>query len=185
MLLPPPRLSRRLSRLLNEFFKICWLVPSDVGEDERIIRAIYSPYHIDKHNKLKHQAYDPTPRTDEISTMRLEHMGAPFCRLRAKSMENPDKVLRGLAVLNVSAIVSNGMQVVDSRQQYCGHADIKLLIAEVANRRHGEPLPPIVGKKFKDLKEQLLKCSTLYIDPNTSDRNQDISRYLERVENHC
>jgi hypothetical protein len=100
-------------------------------------------------------------------------------------MENPDKVLRGLAVLNVSAIVSNGMQVVDSRQQYCGHADIKLLIAEVANRRHGEPLPPIVGKKFKDLKEQLLKCSTLYIDPNTSDRNQDISRYLERVENHC
>jgi hypothetical protein len=184
MPLPPRPLSRRVSRLLNRFLEICWLVPLDVAEDERIIRAIYSPYHVDKHNRLKHQAYDPTPGTDEISTMRLEHMGAPFCRVKAKSIENPKKVLAGLAVLKVATVVSKGMQVVDSRQQYCGHADIRLLIAEIANRQKGEPLSPVVGKHFRDLKEQLLKSSTFFSDPNPNERNRANRNFLERVENH-
>jgi len=58
---PAPRLSRRASKLLNKLVGICWLVPAEVEGEERLIRAIYSPYHVDSHNNLKHQAYDPTP----------------------------------------------------------------------------------------------------------------------------
>lgn len=181
---PARPLSRKASALLNQLFKCCWLVPVTVAEDERIIRAIYSPYHVDKHNKLKHQAYDPTPGTDEISAMRLEHMGAPFCRRRAKSFENPRKTLAGLAVLKVATIVSKGMRVVDSRHWFCGHADIRLIIDELVNRQSGEPLSPEVGKRLKDLKEQLVKSSTFFSDPNPAQENRRNRDFLERVESH-
>jgi hypothetical protein len=159
-------------------------VPVEVEVDERLIRAIYSPYHVDKHNKLKHQAYDPTPGTDEISTMRLEHMGAPLCRSKAKSFQNPPKIMAGLAMLRVATVVSRGMRVVDSRWHYCGHADIRLLIAELVNRQKGEPLPPEVGKQFRDLKEQLVRSSTFFSDPNPNKSNRRSREFLARVENH-
>jgi hypothetical protein len=185
---PAPRLSRRASKLLNKLVRLCWLVPVKVEGDERIIRAIYSPHHVDRHNRrLKHQAYDPTPGTDEISTMRLEHMGASFCRKKAKSFQNlrtnPPKIMAGLAVLQVATVTAKGMPVVDSRRQYCGHADIKLLIAELLNRQKGEPPPPHIGKKFKDLKDELVKSSTYFSDPNPREKNRRNREFLRRVEN--
>src|SRR5271154_4104737 len=110
--LPAHPLARKASKLLNRFFNVCWLVPVNVAEDERIIRAIYSPFHVGKNNKLKHQAYDPTPQTDEISVMRMEHMGAPHCRRKAQLFENltKKKEYHGLAVLKVAAVHLSGMQ---------------------------------------------------------------------------
>lgn len=181
---PPPRLSRRASKLLNKLVGICWLVPLEVEQDERIIRAIYSPYHVDKHNKVKHQAYDPSPGTDEVSTMRLEHMGAPLCRRKAKSFQTPKKILAGLAVLRVETIVSEGICVVDSRRQFCGHADIRFLIPELAKLRKGEPPPPDVGKRLKDLKDKLVKSSTFFSDPRPDEANRRSRDFLSRIENH-
>ena len=57
------------------------------------------------------------------------------------------------------------MDVVDSRKQYCGHADIKLLMQELKTREPGEPLPAEVLKKFKDLKDSLLNASSYVPDP--------------------
>lgn len=183
---PRPRLLRRASKLLNRTVGICWLVPRNVGGDERIIRAIYTPFHVGSDNKLKHQAYDPTPTTDEISTMRLEHMGAPFCRRKAKTFENPSKqkVLAGLAVLRVETVVSKGMRVVDSRKYYCGHADIRLLIPELIGHPKGTPLPPEIGKRLKDLKKELIKGSTFFRDPNPDKKNWRNRKFLKQVENH-
>jgi hypothetical protein len=116
--------------------------------------------------------------------MRLEHMGAPLCRRKAKSFENPAKTLAGLAVLRVAAIASTGMRVIDSRRHYCGHADIRYLIAELMTRQKGEPLPPEAGKRFKDLKEHLVRSSTFFSDPNPDAKNWRNRSFLGRVEEH-
>jgi hypothetical protein len=181
---PVHPLSRKASKLLNQLFKICWLVPVNVAEDERIIRAIYSPFHVDKHNRLKHQAYDPTPKTDEVSVMRMEHMGASLCRRKAQSFENlpKKKEYRGLAVLKASPLELHGMRILDSRRHFCGHADIHLMIEELATREGGEPLSPEVGKKFKDLKEALVKASTFVTDPQPQLNNRRSRRFISKVE---
>ena len=162
-------LLRTVSKLLNSLFSLCSLVPLHVADNERIIRAIYSPYHVSKQNRLKHQAYDPTPKTDEISTMRFEYMGQRFCKRKAKSFEDPKvkKEYRGFAILSVRAIRKAKMQVIDSRKWYCGHADIKLLIGElIQNREPQEPLSAEAGKRLKDLKNALLAASKYLPDPN-------------------
>jgi hypothetical protein len=143
-------------------------MPVHVSDDERIVRAIYSPYHLDKKNNLKHQAYNPTPKTDEISVMRFEHMGARLCKRKAKCFENPAqrKVYRGFAVLKTSVVRTSDMGVVDSRRHYCGHADIKFLMQELQTLEPNEPLPAEAGKKFKDLKDSLLHASNYITDPN-------------------
>jgi len=161
-------LLRTASRFLNPLFSLCSLVPVHAADDERILRAIYSPYHV-KNNRLKHQAYDPTPGTDEISTMRFEYMGARFCKKKAKSFEDPanKKEYRGFAVLKVGRIRNAGMQVLDSRRWYCGHADIKLQMAELTQQRQPqEPLSPQAGKQLKDLKDALLQASNYLPDPD-------------------
>jgi hypothetical protein len=153
-----------------------------VENDERLVRAIYSPYHVDKHSRPKHQAYDPTPGTDEVSTMRLEHMGAGLCRAKARSFQNPKKVLAGLAVLRVETVKLLGMGVVDSRRHFCGHADIRFLIAELAVAKKGEPPPPEVGKRLKDLKERLVKSSTFFSEAHPNRPNWRNRDFLSRVE---
>jgi hypothetical protein len=165
-------LSRTASKLVHLLFKLCWLMPVHVSDDERIARAIYSPHHLDKKKKrLKHQAYDPTPKTDEISVMRFEHMGIRLCKRKAKSIENPahKKVYRGFAVLRTKAVRTSDMDVVDSRKLFCGHADIKLLMPELQMLEPGEPLPAEAGKRLKDLKDALLGASNYVPDPNPED----------------
>jgi hypothetical protein len=166
------RIASRLRTRLSELWR--WLVPVHVSDDERIVRAIYSPYHVKK-NQLKHQAYDPTPKTDEISVMRFEHMGTRSCKSKAKSLEDPpqhrespaqQKVYRGFAVLRTSVVRDSTMEVVDSRRRYCGHADIKLLMPELRTLEPGEPPSAELGKKLKDLKADLLRASSYVPDPN-------------------
>jgi hypothetical protein len=168
-------LSRIPSKLLNRLFKLCWFTPVRVSSDERILRAIYSPFHVGKNNRLKHQAFDPTPKTDEISVMRLEHMGECLCKSKAKSFENPakKKKYRGFAVLRVSTVRDSDMDVVDSRKYYCGHADVKLRLPELYAAEPGEPMPPELGKRLKDLKAALLLSSNYEVD-----QHPDLLRWL-------
>ena len=58
------------------------------------------------------------------------------------------------------------MEVVDSRPQYCGHADIKFLMEELKTMEPNEPLAPEALKRFKDLKNALLGASNYLPDPN-------------------
>ncbi len=170
------RLLRTASKFLNPLFSLCWLVPITVADDERILRAIYSPYHVNRHNKLKHQAYNPTPKTDEISVMRLEYMGARFCKQKAKSFENPAnrKEFRGFAVINVGRVRKGdkgNMDVVDSRRHFCGHADIKLLIEELnADREPQEPPSAETTKRLSDLQDALLAACDYFPDPNPNSK---------------
>lgn len=161
-------LLQTVPRLLNQRFKLCWLVPRRVSNHERIVRAIFSPYHVDSKRRLKHSAYDPTPKTDEISIMRLDYMGSSLCKRKAQSFENlaKKKEYRGLAVLNVGAVRNIEMAVGDSREHFCGHGDIKFLIEELRHREPGEPLSAEANKRFKDLKDMLVSVSNYVPDPD-------------------
>lgn len=181
-LLQPP-LSIRLSKFLNRVFSLCWLVPLAVADDEQLLRAIYSPYHINKNNKLRREAYTPSPKTDEISSMRLQYMGAPLCRKKARFFEMPEKkkYYRGFAMLKVSTVRSQGMQVLDSRRHFCGHADIRYMIEELVGRESSEPLSPELGKRLKDLQNFLLSASTYISDPEPRTESQP-SSFVSSIE---
>lgn len=56
-----------------------------------IVRGICSPYHVSSKGKLKPEAYDPTPETDEVSVMRADYLGVDGCKEKAKALENQEK----------------------------------------------------------------------------------------------
>ena len=88
-----------------------------------------------------------------------------------------------MAVLNVRTVRAKEMEVIDSRQEFCGHTDIKLMVNELINREKGEPLPPEIGKRVKDLKDILVKASTFVHDPIPSATNKNSRKFLSQIEN--
>ncbi len=140
--------------------------PIDIDDSENIARAIFSPYHI-KNGKIKPQAFQPTSGTDEISVMRLDWIGFNLCKQKAKQMErltaNPPKTYVTLALLVAKKIREGGLNIIDSRIQFDGHADIKLGIKVI----QGEPLPPDQLIKLNELKEYLVMHTKLHVDDNS------------------
>jgi hypothetical protein len=174
------RLLRTVPRLLNQFCKLCWLVPRLVSSDERIVRAIYSPYHYDlKKKRLKPAAYNPSVNTYDVSVMRIEYIGEDLCKQKALSFENPsaDKKYQGFSVLRVERVRSTSMDVIDSRESFCGHADIKLQIADINSKLEpNEPPSAIDGERLKKLKEALLEASKFFPDTDTASLKWTVGR---------
>jgi hypothetical protein len=137
--------------------------PREIGDAEAIARGICSPYHVTTNGKLKPAAYEPTPDTDEVSTMRVDWIGSDACKRHAKALEDPshDKVYRGLAILSAGQIRQRGGAIIDTREQFVGHADIKLGITP----RKGEPLPPEQLKEFRDRTKALANLANYFPDP--------------------
>jgi hypothetical protein len=94
----------------------------EIGDAEVIARGICSPFHVRSNGKLKPEAYEPTPETDEISTMRVDWIGSDACKKRAKDLEDPDheKVYRGLAILSAKQINQCGVTIIDTREVFLG-----------------------------------------------------------------
>src|ERR1700720_3288577 len=107
-------------------FLLGW--PREIAPNEPIVRGICSPYHVSSSGKLKPEAYDPTPDTDEVSILRADWIWPRRTKQRAKRVADPSKkkVYRGLAVLTPHEITTAGAAIVDTREHYRGHADIKL-----------------------------------------------------------
>jgi hypothetical protein len=103
--------------------------------------------------------------------MRLDYMSADACKARAKRLENPNakKEYRGLAVLRVAAVRLTGADVVDSRINFCGHADIKLGIPELTSEYiPEEPYSPELTLRLHDFANKFVASSSrFYPDPNT------------------
>jgi len=140
--------------------------PLEVENEEIIVRGLCSPYHwsVSK-NKLKPEAFEPTPGTDEVSVMRYVILNANGCKEKAKAIADPseNKIYQGVACLRASAIRSAGVDVVDSRIEYLGHADIKLGISRPTN---GDPPSPQDVKRLRQIGKDLLKITKTYLDPN-------------------
>jgi hypothetical protein len=139
------------------------LWPRDIADDEAIARGICSPYHVKK-GKLQPNTYNPPYDTDEVSVMRVNWIGADACKQRAKELENPaeNKVYKGLAVLSARQIWDNGAAVVDTREVFEGHADIRHGITP----SKGEPPPPEELKALRDRTKALANLAKYYPDPD-------------------
>ena len=143
-------------------------LPREIGDAEVIARGIFSPYHVNN-GKLKLNAYWPPYDSDEVSVMRGSWIGADACKRQAKSLENPSqrKIYRGLAVLSAAQIRKSGAKIVDTRERFEGHADIKHGI--VPSR--GEPLPPEQLQILRDRAKALAELANYYPDPDPPSLN--------------
>lgn len=137
--------------------------PREIADDEAIARGICSPHHV-KNGRLTPNAYRAPYDTDEVSVMRANWIGADACKSRAKTLENLNehKVYRGLAILSVSQTRQSGAGIIDTREIFEGHADIRHGIIE----KRGEPLPPEELKKLRDRCKALAALANYYPDPD-------------------
>lgn len=100
-------------------------LPLEIAPDEIIVRAIKTPYHLDKKKKrLKPAAFRPQPERDDVSVMRKRHLGNDGCK--NKAVEIAKTFYIGLAAVRAEEIVEAKASVVDSREdQFVGHAHIE------------------------------------------------------------
>jgi hypothetical protein len=137
--------------------------PSEIADEEAIARGICSPYHV-KRGKLKPDAYLPPYNSDEISVMRASWIGADACKRHAKTLENlsEGKVYKGLAILSAQQIRQSGAELIDTRNVFEGHADIRHGIIQ----RRGEPLPPEQLMKLRGRAKALASIANYFPDPD-------------------
>jgi hypothetical protein len=110
-------------------------LPTDIGGDENIVRAIFCPSHVKLGStEVKHQAFRSRPGTDDVSVIRHSYMGSDFCKQKGKEIEAgwPKNFFVGLSVIRAASIRECESTVHDSREEYCGHAHIS----------HGFIFPP-------------------------------------------
>ena len=142
--------------------------PIEIKNDENIVRAICSPFHIKNGIQLKHQAFRPPAGSDEVSVMRPDWIRADACKIHAKNISNlnsnPPKQYEGLAVISAEKIRDTKAEVIDSRHLFQGHADIKHG-CEFAIKK-GEPEDPKVLEKLNERNKRLAEMANYHRDPN-------------------
>lgn len=88
------------------------------------------------------------------------------CKLVTKLIvATPDRRLNGFAVISVAGVRACNAEIVDTRSQYLGHADLRIGIA----RRKGEVLPPAEKLLYDERLEALHKSCKYIPDPNPDD----------------
>jgi hypothetical protein len=142
--------------------------PREIGDAEAIARGICGRYHV-KNGKLKLDAYWPPYDSDEVSVMRVSWIGPDACKQRAKALENPiqGKIYTGLAILSAKQIRDSGAGMIDSREIFEGHADIKHGIVP----SKGEPPPPEMLQVLHDRAKALATLANYYPDPDPASLN--------------
>jgi hypothetical protein len=137
-------------------------IPIEIDGEEKIVRIIRTPSHINKKGKLAPAAFRSKAGTDEVSVIRQSYVGTKFCKSKGKEIM-ADAYL-GLAVLIVKDIRHTGSAIEDSRDEFCGHAHIS----------HGvilspdEPPNSEINLFITERCRELVKVTSLYIDPDPS-----------------
>jgi hypothetical protein len=107
------------------------LMPRDVRDDEKIVRAIKTPYHFDqKKLKLRPAAFVPPAGGSDVSVVRTVN-GESFAAEQARQVSKPSEYV-GVAVAEALNFRSLGTEVYDYKEDFCGHAHLN----------HGIPVPP-------------------------------------------
>jgi hypothetical protein len=78
---------------------------------------------------------------------------------------SPPKIYAGLAFIRASDIRGHGSEVVDSREEYLGHADIR---HGIAAQKQGVALPPALAKALNDRAKAIAKSAKYVADPYPS-----------------
>jgi hypothetical protein len=126
------------------------LIPDILGEDEKLVRIIFSPFHIDKKNptKLTPNAFRPPAGIDEVSVNRLSYTTADACKQHGQSINSNVKAFFGLATIRYSDVLaSRAFARVSKLEENAAHADIYFgLILQ-----KGEPAPAEINNALKEL----------------------------------
>ncbi len=143
------------------------LIPHEFSDNEKIIRAIFSPINLNKdQTKLKANAFKPPSGLDEISVSRLSYTTPDFCKNHGRNNQNidADREFFGLSVLSVEEINECKCNIVYSpNEENKSHSDIKIGYKPIK----GVQLPAEYQKKVNDL----TKTARLYKDNNPNSKN--------------
>lgn len=138
--------------------------------DETAIRAVLSPYHFKdnkKFTKLSKQAFKAPSSVDEVSVSRGPHVPCWIAKAYAKfrvqrPLDSTPKLYRGLAFIPVETIREVGVDIIDSRSEYLGHADIKYGVVQ----DKAVALPPEVRFRLDQQAQALADSATFVRDPD-------------------
>ncbi len=142
--------------------------PDQIDDDEIIVRALFSPYHIADSGKLKKEAFKPQRGSNKISVMRHSWLGSSGCKKKAKELAKPDKIYKGFAALRAKQITNIKCKVVDARNEYEGHAHIEIPCSRpVRNVKDNTDTNAEALRTINNFAEQLCAASGKpYIDPD-------------------
>lgn len=135
-------------------------MPRFVVDEEKIVRCLFFPYHFNKNGEIKPAAFHPK-EGEKISTIRHDYVGTDFCKAKAKEMASPQREYRGLGVITAKQIRLASCDVIDSREEYWGHADIKMGFMVI----EGNPLPKEEFDELLRRKTALAKALRYFPDP--------------------
>jgi hypothetical protein len=136
--------------------------PVQIQKDELLVRALYCPYHV-KNNKLDKAAFKPQKGSNKISVMRHDWLKSDGCKTQAKRLQRDGKKYVGFAALCAIEITTAGATVVDSRQEYEGHADIQIKWTRGGG---GEPGPPEEMMEINAVAKMLRDSARYFPDPD-------------------
>lgn len=136
--------------------------PTEVSDDEPIVRVAKNPYHLNKsRTKLTPAAFKAPNGCREVSVIRWRYTFSDSARLKAIVKEIGGQAYAGIAHLTADDCRRSGVEVVDSREQFRGHAD--LLFAE-ADPPH-EPLEGDIADQSAAIRRKLADVSEYLADP--------------------
>lgn len=100
-------------------------LPISIDDAEIIVRAVIAPAHVKKNGKLSPAAFRPRAGASSVSAMR-QKMGDDFCKVKALEIASKSSTgkYEGLLTIKANSIRASGSNVIDSREQWLGHADI-------------------------------------------------------------
>lgn len=139
---------------------ICEL-PIEIVDDENIVRLIRTPSHV-KNDKLKPSAFRSQAGTDDVSVIRQTHMGTNFCKSKAKEIMGQNYI--GLAVVVAGNIRSTGSNVIDTRDEFCGHASILHGVTLPIEEPPGSELNEFITERCREI----IKHTTYFADPDAA-----------------
>jgi hypothetical protein len=159
-------LLRALSRLIID----SWVsrlytrrIPVFVDDAEVLIRAAMYSHHF-RNKKFSYRAFEPPPETDEVSVCRQPFVEPWLAKAHAKLfVQNaPEKMYKGLAFISAAQVRQLGSRVVDGRDEFLGHADIRHGIVKHRN----EPInPPELKKEYEDRLRAMANSAKYIEDP--------------------
>jgi len=150
---------KQLQKLVS--LGMCCNLPFEIADEEKIVRLIRTPSHIDtRKNKLKPAAFRSQVGTDDVSVVRHSYMGSDFCKAKGKEIMADAYI--GLAVVTAQNIRNTGSTVHDSRDEFCGHAHISHGVILQPN----EPLESEANFLVTERCRELVKMTSLHLDPD-------------------
>lgn len=111
-------------------------------------------------------AFEAPPDSNEVSVSREKYLPNWLAKAYAKRwVQNlqlaPPKEYKGFAFISARIVREVGSDVIDSRAEYLGHADIK----HQFTRKRGETFPPKILKEYDDMLDKLVEAAAYIADP--------------------